>query len=111
MVSFYDATGVFNALGDATRLKIVSQLCTGAPMRVSDIASGFEMTRPAISKHLRILEAAGVLRVEWRGREKYCHLRPESLESARDWIVRHERLWADALSDLKGYFEEQDDRE
>ncbi|MCY6383671.1 ArsR/SmtB family transcription factor [Hoeflea prorocentri] len=111
MVSFYDAPGVFHALGDVNRLKIVSQLCTGEPMRVSDIAAGFDMTRPAVSKHLRILETAGVLRVEWRGREKYCHVRPEGLALARDWIARHEQLWAGALGELKAHFQEQNDRE
>ncbi|MGJ8571745.1 MAG: ArsR/SmtB family transcription factor [Hoeflea sp.] len=105
MVSFLHSTSVFHALGDETRSDIVSRLAAGQPMRVSDIAASYTVTRPAISKHLKVLEQAEIIRMEWRGREKLCHFRPESLRAAKDWIVRNEQMWADALGNLSDYFE------
>ena len=106
MVSYDRTSTVFRALGEPTRLGIVAGLARLGARRVSDIAAEVAMTRPAVSKHLAVLEASGVIGVEWRGREKLCRLRPEALAEARAWIDRHERLWRGALDDLARHFEE-----
>ena len=105
MVSYNQASAVFRALGEPTRLGIVAGLARRGSRRVSDIAGEVAMTRPAVSKHLAVLEAAGVIGVVWQGREKHCHLRPEALAEARAWIDRHERLWNGALADLAAHLE------
>ncbi|MEM9222323.1 MAG: metalloregulator ArsR/SmtB family transcription factor [Pseudomonadota bacterium] len=110
MVSYLPLTNdaasstIFSALGDPTRLKIVALLAQDGAQRVSAIASGFAMTRPAVSKHLGVLEAAEVIRVEKRGREKICHLRPDALSEAARWLTHQEMLWTSTLSDLAAHF-------
>ncbi len=69
------------------------------------------MSRPAISKHLKILEHAGVVHMEWRGREKFCHLQPEALSVAKGWIARYEQMWTQALGDLSHYLDTLDEQE
>lgn len=111
MVSFDRASAVFRALGEPTRLGIVAGLAGRGARRVSDIAGEVAMTRPGVSKHLAVLEAAGVIGVEWQGREKHCRLHPEALAEARAWIERHERLWSGILADLAAHFEEPSQEE
>ncbi|WP_299723386.1 metalloregulator ArsR/SmtB family transcription factor [uncultured Tateyamaria sp.] len=107
MVSLENTHLMFSALGDATRLEIVSLLSKTRSMRVSDIAGQFEMTRPAISKHLNILDQAGLVNAKRVGREKLYELRPDALGKVSEWANRHQRLWDAALGDLKAHFEEK----
>ena len=107
MVSFENIHLTFGALGDATRLQIISLLSNTPSMRVSDIAGHFEMTRPAISKHLNILDQAGLVNANRVGREKLYELRPDALGEVSEWANRHQRLWESALGDLKTHFEEK----
>ena len=111
MVSFLSVQPIFHALGDDTRLSIVGQLSDGSMRRVSDIAQAFDMSRPGVSKHLAILENADLLEMEWRGREKYYRLQPKTLEKARGWIDRHERLWNAALDDVAAFLEDEKSKE
>jgi len=96
---------VFAALGDTTRLRLVARLSEGLPLSISRLTSGTDVTRQAITKHLRVLAGAGLVRDVRRGRERLWELDPQQLREARrslDLISRH---WDDALARLKSAVE------
>lgn len=95
---------VFSALGDATRRAILAQLA-GGEASVSALAEPHAMSLPAVSKHLSVLEGAGLVRREKTGRVVRCRLTPEPLKGAVDWIEEHQRFWEEQLDALAGYLE------
>ena len=99
---------VFRAIADPTRRAILSMLAEG-DLRVSDIASQFEMSRPAVSKHLAQLESADLILVERQGREAINRLNPEGLKPVADWLNFFSRFWDDKLDKLKQAVEGSDD--
>jgi DNA-binding transcriptional ArsR family regulator len=93
------------AIADPTRRKILSRLSRGQAT-VSELAEPFAMTMPAISKHLKVLERAGLIE---RGREaqwRPCRLRARPLKEAADWIDRYREFWEDRLDRLDDYLHE-----
>lgn len=99
---------VFRAIADPTRRAILDRLRKG-PTPVNDIAADFNQSRPAISKHLRILREASLVAEEKRGRERFYRLRPEPLTNVVDWIEGYRRFWAENLDNLKRYLEEENE--
>ena len=95
----------FAALGDPARRSIVLSLASG-PATVRNIAEPFDMTRPAISKHLRVLKDAGIVTSETSGRQNWYSLADGALEDAEGWISEVHTMWADALGSLKQFVEE-----
>jgi len=102
----HDQQPVFRALADPTRRAIVMMLAQG-PRPIGDIAAEFDVTRPAIAKHLRILEEGGVISVETKGRERINQLNPKALKSAADWLNHFDRFWDDRLAKLKAVVEKK----
>jgi len=96
---------IFAALGDETRLRLVSRLCEGGPMSITRLTAGSEVTRQAITKHLRMMEETGLLRATRRGRESVWELEPERLEDARSFLSAISRQWDAALGRLKAFVE------
>lgn len=96
---------VFAALGDGTRLELVARLSGGEPLSISQLALGASVTRQAITKHLHVLEEAGVIRGERRGREQIWELEPGQLEHARRCLQQIAAQWERALAMLKEYVE------
>jgi DNA-binding transcriptional ArsR family regulator len=96
---------VFAALGDETRLRIVSRLGDGQPRSISALAAGEPVSRQAITKHLHVLEGAGLVTGEKRGREQLWLLRTERMEEAREWLDELSRQWDVALEKLRAYVE------
>lgn len=94
-----DLDAVFGALSDPTRRRIVERLAR-QPLTVGQIASEFPLTQPAISKHVRILENAGLLQRTIEGRVHYCTLSPDAMNDVREWIERQARYWTAALDKL-----------
>ena len=92
---------VFSALADPTRRRIVERLARG-PLTVGEIASGFAISQPAISKHVRVLEDSGLLRRRIAGRVHHCTLAPAALDSAAVWIDKQTRYWNAVLDRLGG---------
>ena len=84
--------GVFSALADPTRRAIVARLARG-PATVSELAQPFAMSLPAVAKHLRVLEAAGLIASEKAGRTRRCRLLDAGLDEARAWIEAHRSVW------------------
>lgn len=93
---------VFNALCDPTRRAILARL-TGADARVTDIASGFPISLNSISKHIRMLERAGLLRRSVVGRDHVLSLNAGPLADAQEWIEKYRRFWEGRLAALDAY--------
>lgn len=96
---------VFAALGDETRLAIVAKLATGAPCSISQLTAGSRLTRQAITKHLRVLENAGMVRHSRLGRESRFVFDPQPLKGMREYLEGVSVQWDDALSRLKSLVE------
>lgn len=97
-------TAVFSALADPTRRRILTRL-TRSPASVGEVARPLAMSLPAVSKHLDVLEAAGLLRRERDGRVQRCHLEASPFEDAALFIERYRRFWDDKLERLARYVE------
>lgn len=97
----------FAALGDPTRREILARLSARDGASVGELFAPLSdrMSLPAVSKHLRVLERAGLLVQEKHGRVRRCHLRPEPLEAAAAWIDYHRRFWTSRLDRLAEFVE------
>jgi DNA-binding transcriptional ArsR family regulator len=101
-----DLSTVFAALADPTRRRIVERLRSGE-RTVGEIAADFQISQPAISKHVKVLETSGVLRRRIDGRVHHCTLDPRPMRDAAAWIEKQERYWNAALDRLQEYLETQ----
>jgi DNA-binding transcriptional ArsR family regulator len=104
-VPLADRAAVFAALGDETRLSLVGKLAGGPPQSISRLAEGSALTRQAITKHLRVLEGAGVVRSVRAGRENLFAFRPEPLREVRSYLDQVSEQWDDALGRLRAFVE------
>ncbi|MEL7489567.1 MAG: metalloregulator ArsR/SmtB family transcription factor [Pseudomonadota bacterium] len=102
-----DPQPVFRALADPTRRAILEMLAE-TPKAVNAIVDAFEVTRPAVAKHLKILEESGLIRVEAMGRKRINHLNPRAMASARAWMSAFDRFWDEKLDSLKREVEKGD---
>ena len=100
-----DPASVFAALGDETRLGLVSRLSSGGPASISRLTDGSGVTRQAVTKHLRVLAGAGLVRASRRGRESLWRLQPERLDEAQRSLDLIARQWDHALGQLKAFVE------
>jgi DNA-binding transcriptional ArsR family regulator len=98
---------VFHALGDATRRQMLRDLVRGE-RTVSELAEPFAMSLAAASKHIRVLEHAGLIRREVRGRTHICRLDPGPLASAHEWLGFYERFWTSRLDELERLLRSED---
>lgn len=97
---------VFAALGDPQRMTLVSRLCKKGPLSVTQLTEGGTITRQAVAKHLRVLEAAGVAHSSKSGRETVWALDLRRLAKARDQLDLIARQWDDAIDRLRAFVEE-----
>jgi DNA-binding transcriptional ArsR family regulator len=100
------AAPVFAALGDETRLSLVARLSDGRPRSISQLTGGSKLTRQAITRHLRVLENAGMVRGARKGRESLFVLKPGPIEEARNYLDRVAAEWDAALARLKSFVED-----
>ena len=96
---------VFAALGDETRLALVAKLCRGQPRSISQLAEDSRLTRQAITKHLRVLEHAGVVYSVRSGRESLFAFDPEPIEEIKKYLDAVSQQWDQALSRLQSFVE------
>jgi DNA-binding transcriptional ArsR family regulator len=97
---------LFAALGDKTRLRLISRLCGDGPMSITRLAAGSTVTRQAVTKHLRVMEAAGLVHSSRRGRESVWQLDAQRVEEARRYLDVIAKQWDDALRRLRVYVED-----
>lgn len=92
---------VFAALGDSTRLSLLSRLCDGRSLSITELTQDTGVTRQGISKHLKVLEDSGIVSSERVGRESRYNVRADSLLEARQYLERASRQWDDAIERLQ----------
>ena len=96
---------IFAALGDETRLRLVARLCDRGPLSIVQLAAGFAITRQGITKHLRVMEQAGLVRRLQRGRESMWQLEQKRLAEARSYLQTISVQWDEVLGRLKTFVE------
>jgi DNA-binding transcriptional ArsR family regulator len=96
---------LFAALGDQTRLSLVARLCAGQPYSISQLTRHSRLTRQAITKHLRVLERAGIVHSVRAGRESRFQFDPQPMDEIRHYLDFVSQQWDHALSRLKSFVE------
>ena len=93
---------VFQAIADPTRRQIIELLATGS-MNLNAVAENFEISRPAISKHIKILTECGLISIRQEGRERYCDAQFDQLKEVTEWTSYYSKLWDKKLNALQQY--------
>lgn len=101
-----DPAPVFAALGDRTRLSLLTKLNDGTPRSIAGLSAGTALTRQAVTKHLRVLENAGLVTHNRVGRESQYTLRPEPIADLKTYLEGVSRQWDKALARLRSFVEE-----
>jgi DNA-binding transcriptional ArsR family regulator len=104
-----ELTHIFHALSDSTRRLMLVELMSGE-RTVGQLAQPFAMSLAAASKHIKVLESAGLIQREVRGRAHLCRLDPGPLESAHEWLSFYERFWTARLDILDRLLREEDEQ-
>jgi len=97
---------VFAALGDVTRLSLLGTLSDGEPRSITSLSAGIRLSRQAVTKHLSVLEQAGLVRSARSGRERSYAFRPEEVERARTYLGLVSAQWDEALGRLRSLVED-----
>ena len=98
-----DAAPLFAALADQTRLRLIGRLSTGGPGSITQLSARSQVARQAITKHLRVLSDAGLVRSTRRGRERVWDLEPRRLDDAHEYLDRISQQWDAALGRLRSF--------
>jgi len=93
---------VFQAIADPTRHQII-ELIAEKKMNLNTITDNFNISRPAISQHIKILNECGIIEIEQIGRERYCKIQPKNLKIAADWIKQYSVLWEQKIDSFEKY--------
>lgn len=105
--NFSAAAPIFTALGDETRLRIVSRLCREGPLSISRLTDGTSISRQAVTKHLRVLADAGLVENERSGREQRWNVRQRELDRVRRYLADISAQWDEALARLQTLVEKR----
>jgi DNA-binding transcriptional ArsR family regulator len=98
---------VFQAIADPTRRAIIGMIAQ-QPVNVSTIAEQFDVSRQAISLHLKILSECGLLNIKQLGRERLCEAKLEKLTEVHEWVEQYHKLWTGRLNALKKFIEQEE---
>lgn len=93
---------VFQAIADPTRRAIINMIA-GQSLNLNAVAENFEVSRPAISKHIKILTECGLIRIRQEGRERYCEAKLGKLNEVSDWVEQYRAFWTSKLDALEVY--------
>ena len=93
---------VFQAIADPTRRQIIELLASGS-MNLNAVAENFEISRPAISKHIKILTECGLITIRQQGRERFCDAQFDQLREVTEWTTYYNKLWDKKLNALQNY--------
>ena len=96
---------VFQAIADPTRREIIS-LVARQRLNLNSVAENFDVSRPAISKHIKILTECGLIVIKKQGRERYCEAKLDKLGEVSDWIEEYRKFWESKLDSLENYLQE-----
>lgn len=96
---------VFQAIADPVRRDIIELVSTKS-LSVNEVAEKFDISRPAISKHIKILNECGIIEINKIGRERFCLIQPQNLVPAFLWIKQYNKLWEDRIDSFENYINE-----
>jgi DNA-binding transcriptional ArsR family regulator len=96
---------VFQAIADPTRREIISMIASQS-LNLNSIADKFDVSRPAISKHIKILTECGLIVIKQQGRERYCEAKLQKLNQVSDWVEQYRQFWEQKLDALENYLNE-----
>lgn len=96
---------VFQAIADPNRRAIIS-LLADKQLTLNSIAENFKISRPAVSKHIKILSECGLVTVKQKGRERYCEVQLEKLNVVSNWVEQYRKFWEEKLDALENYLNE-----
>lgn len=95
---------VFQAIADPTRREIIN-LIAGQSLNLNAVAENFDVSRPAISKHIKILTECGLITIRQEGRERYCDAQLEKLNEVSEWVEQYKKFWNEKLDALEIYLQ------
>lgn len=98
---------IFQAIADPNRREMIN-LLSSRPMNLNSIAEHFEISRPAVSKHIRILTECGIISIRQQGRERYCHTDLSQLKDVVDWAGQYKAFWSGKLDALENFLANED---
>jgi len=98
---------VFQAIADPTRREIIGLLANNT-LTLNGVAENFDVSRPAISKHIKILTECGLVVIKQQGRERYCNVDFNKLKEVSDWVVQYREFWTRKLDDLEAFLGNQE---
>lgn len=98
---------VFQAIADPTRREIIGMIARN-PVNVNTIAENFDVSRQAISLHLKILSECGLLSIKQSGRERICEAKIEKLNEVYEWVLEYQKMWTGKLKALKSFVEQEE---
>ena len=96
---------VFQAIADPTRREII-RLVSRQPLNLNAVADPFDVSRPAISKHIKILTECGLVKIKIKGREHFCEAQLEKLSEVNDWVAQYKQFWEQKMDALEAYLQE-----
>lgn len=98
----YERRDVFQAIADPVRREIIG-LIAQQPMNMNAVAERFDISRPAISKHMKILVECGMVVINQKGRERICEAQLQQLDEVQDWVAEHKKIWTQRFDNLEAY--------
>ena len=96
---------VFQAIADPNRREILAVLAN-QKLTLNTVADKFNISRPAVSKHIKILSECGLIKIQQKGRERYCEVKLEKLNEVSNWVEQYKKLWEEKLDALENYLNE-----
>lgn len=96
---------VFQAIADPTRREIINVI-SQHPLNLNSVAETFDMSRQAVSKHIKILTECGLIVIKQQGRERYCEAKLQKLNEVSDWVEQYRKFWNNKLDALENYLEQ-----
>jgi DNA-binding transcriptional ArsR family regulator len=96
---------VFQAIADPNRRAILG-LLANQKLTLNGVAEKFRISRPAVSKHIKILAECGLVEIQRQGRERYCEVRLDKLNEVSNWVEQYRKLWEEKLDSLENYLNE-----
>ena len=97
---------VFQAIADPTRRAIIN-LVAQQPLNLNTVAENFDISRPAISKHIKILTECGLITIKQQGRERYCEAKLQKLSEVSDWLEQYQVFWSKKLDALESFLNKE----
>jgi DNA-binding transcriptional ArsR family regulator len=101
---------VFQAIADPNRRAILA-LLANQKLTLNGVADKFKISRPAVSKHVRILTECGLVEIHQQGRERYCEAKLNKLSEVTDWVEKYKQIWEERLDALENYLSELQNKE